>query len=35
MKREANSTYDYYYSYITPTEGKKAAKKTTSEKPKA
>ena len=22
MKREANSTYDYYYSYITPTEGK-------------
>ena len=35
MKREANSTYDYYYSYITPTEGKKTAKKTTSEKPKA
>ena len=27
MKREANSTYDYYYSYITPTEGKKTAKK--------
>ena len=23
IKREANSTYDYYYSYITPTEGKK------------
>ena len=35
MKREANSTYDYYYSYITPAEGKKTAKKTTSEKPKA